>query len=186
MIDVDTGERVRVDERRLLELPLRAGDALAAGAVERLRAWQRVDLAERRMLRLLAVRARSQAEVERRLGRLDLEPAEVGEITGRLIGAGLIDDLATASTAVRRELRRGTGVGLIRARLEQLDVDPQAAAQALDVAAAGDERERAARVVRTRLGQPPWSRRDRARAAAHLLRRGYDADTVEAVLGIDE
>lgn len=178
------GERLRIAERRLLELPLHTGDELGGPQMERLRTWDRQDRAERQMLNLLAVRARSRAELERRLRARGLSRAEVAEVCVRLEAAGLIDDRAMAGDLVAREVRNGAGRYRLRARLEQLGLDSEQAAAALDGATDHErELERARRVVHDRFGGPPWNDRDRLRAAGLLARRGFDRDTVEAVLG---
>lgn len=183
-VATDAGERLRIAERRLLDLPLRPGDPLDDDQVELLREWERVDRAERQMLNLLAVRARSRAEVERRLQSRGLADSEIADVCGRLETAGLVDDRRLAGEVVAREVQAGAGRYRLRARLERLAVDGAEAAAALEEATdRRRELERAQALVRTRFGDAPLSDRDRMRASGLLARRGFDRDTVEAVVG---
>lgn len=183
----DAGERLRIAERRLLDLPLRSGDPLDDDRLDLLRGWERVDRAERQVLNLLAVRARSRAEVERRLQSRGLGESEVAEVCGRLEAAGLIDDRKLAGEVVAREVQAGAGRYRLRARLERLAVDEGDAEEALDQATdRRSELERAQTLVRARFGDAPMSDRDRARAAGLLARRGFDRDTVEAAVGTSD
>lgn len=180
-----SGRRFRLDPRRLLDLPLSPGVSIDGATVDRLERWQRQDAAERRMLRLLAIRPRSRAELERRLGELGLAEAEVGEVLGRLTAVGLIDDRAMAGAVVAGALRRGAGAMRIAADLERWGIDSETAVEALAGADRDSELTRAGRVARQRFGDPPWTPRERARIARHLAGRGFEPDTVEAVAGDD-
>jgi regulatory protein len=183
-VATESGQRLRIAERRVLELPLRAGAALDDGQVELLRRWERVDRAERQVLNLLGVRARSRWEVEQRLRARGLSDGEVADVRDRLEAAGLLDEEAMAAQVVAREVRAGAGRHRLRDRLERWGVDRDAAAAALERATCGEsELERAQMLVRDRFGGVPVGDRDRRRAAALLVRRGFDHDTVEAALG---
>ncbi|HEY2788693.1 MAG TPA: hypothetical protein VGI72_04510, partial [Gaiellales bacterium] len=91
------GERVVVHDRRLSEHGLAVGaelDAEGQAALERAGA---ADAAERRALRLIARRARSRAELARRLGEWGLPAEDATEVLDRLAAMGVIDDRALAS-----------------------------------------------------------------------------------------
>src|SRR5436853_3179928 len=64
---LDSGERLRVHDRRIVEHGLHTGAALDTAAASVLRAAASVDAAERRALRLIGRRPRSRSELLRRL-----------------------------------------------------------------------------------------------------------------------
>jgi len=75
-VSLESGERLRVDERRLLERELAPGVELGRAPLARLREWQRIDGAEWRVLRLLARRPRSRAELAQACARWGLGSEE--------------------------------------------------------------------------------------------------------------
>jgi regulatory protein len=179
-----SGERVRVHDRRVVEHGLGAGVALGPAAEAALRSAAVVDAAERRALRLIARRPRSRTELDRRLGEWGLGPADAAGVLERLGSVGLVDDDALAGAVV--SARRADGYGRLRIRhdLGRIGIDgPTTAAHAATTAEAEVERARAA------LGARRAPATDDAagvrRAAGYLARRGFDADTVAAVLGLD-
>ena len=142
-----SGERVRIHDRRLVEHRLAVGDELDPAACDALRDAGRADAAERRALRLIAIRPRSRAELRLRMGEWGLTEA----------GAAAV--------------------------LERLRVSDDARAVAHTTA--GDEAERARQALRSHGAPDPGSPAELRRAAGFLHRRGFDADTVAAVLGLD-
>jgi regulatory protein len=136
-----------------------------------------------RALGLLAVRARSRRELERRLLQAGFPTDEVDAELVRLEAVGLVDDREFARQLARHELvsrRSGTravasalaakGVSreLVSATLSELDHDPEGRAEAL---------------ARTRVGRLRGLDEATAfnRLAAFLMRRGYDPGTSRAV-----
>ena len=179
-----SGERLQVHDRRVVEHGLHAGAVLDALAEEALRAAARADAAERRALRLIGRRPRSRSELERRLGEWGLSDAEAAGVIDRLASVGLVDDDMLAGAVVAA--RRAAGYGRLRVRhdLDRIGIPHETtAAHAGTTAAAELDRARAA------LGSRRAPRTDDAagvrRAAAYLARRGFDAETVAAALGLD-
>jgi SOS response regulatory protein OraA/RecX len=182
-VSLANGERLRVDEKRLLERELAVGSEVGRASLARLREWQRIDEMERRVLRLLARRPRSRAELARACDRWGLGQAEADALLDRLAGVGMIDDGALAGRLA--DQRRASGHGRLRIEhdLRRLGIDPAAGTAGED--AVGELRRARAELVR-RFGDPAqMAARDRARAAAHLGRRGFDTDTVAEALGLD-
>ena len=181
---LDSGERLRVHDRRIAEHGLHTGAALDPAAASALRASAGVDAAERRALRLIGRRPRSRSELARRLGEWGLSDAEAAGVLDRLSAIGLVDDDALAGAVV--SARRADGYGSLRLHhdLDRLGIDRETtAAHSATTAEAELQRARAAlgspRAPAT--GDPAGLRR----AAAYLARRGFDADTVSAALGLD-
>lgn len=178
-----SGERVRVHDRRLSEQRLAVGDELDPEACAALRDAGRADSAERRALRLIAIRPRSRAELARKMGEWGLSEPTAGAVLERLSAIGAVDDSVLAAAVVSS--RRGHAYGRLRvdADLERLRVAEDA--RAVAETTAGDEAERARRALRARGGADPRDPAELRRAAGFLHRRGFDADTVAAVLGLD-
>ena len=182
MVDVCTadGDRRRVHERRILELGLHVGAVLDDDTSAELDRCASIDTAEQRMLRLIARRGRSRAELLERLAALGIGEADADATVGRLEQAGLINDRVLAAEVVDRGERRGHGRlrrqhDLRRLQLDaELPDDPER------------ERVRAEAVVRKRFGAVPTAPADLARASAYLTRRGFDADTVATTLHLSE
>lgn len=144
-----------------------------------------------RALGLLAVRARSRRELERRLLGAGFDPEEVDDVLARLEGVGLLDDAAFArqvaehAFGVRRAGRRGVW-STLAAKGVAAEIIEEVIAEA-----GGDEERRAAalaesRVARLRAVELPVAF---ARLTAFLVRRGYSADVARqaarGALGID-
>jgi regulatory protein len=179
-----SGERVRVHDRRIVEHGLHTGAALDPAVEDALRGASIIDSAERRALRLIARRPRSQAELARRMGDWGLAPADAGAVLDRLAAMGVVDDQALAVAVVSARRERGHGRLRIAADLERLAVDPDTGAEAAATSAAG-EVERARHALGGRGGEAARDPAAVRRAAAFLARRGFDTETVAAVLDLD-
>lgn len=145
-----------------------------------------------RALGLLAVRARSRHELERRLLGAGFDPTEVADELTRLEGVGLLDDEAFARQVAEHGFgSRRDGRRAVAGALAAKGVAPSLAAAVLDEVA-GDEQLRAdelASLRATRLqGLPP----DKAaqRLQGFLLRRGYGYEVarqaVRKALDVDQ
>jgi regulatory protein len=179
-----SGERLRVHDRRVVEHGLHAGAALDPECEENLRAAAAADAAERRAVRLIGRRPRSRAELARRLGEWGLSEAQAEGVLGRLATLGLVDDDALAGAVV--SARRADGYGRLRVRhdLDRLGIGRETtSAHATTTTQAELDRARSALASRRApdASDPAGVRR----AAAFLARRGFDADTVSAALGLD-
>lgn len=183
-VEFEGGERLRVHERRILEHRLGVGTEVGGAGLAALRAAAASDATERRALRLIARRPRSRAEIRRRLEEWGVDDAQAREVLERLTSVGALDDGALARAIGEERRRAGHGRLRVEADLDRLAV----AAHARPEARGGerDEADRARELVEARYGPPPYARADVRRAAALLARRGFDADTVEAVLGDPE
>jgi regulatory protein len=184
-VELDDGRRFRVHERRVPGLGLAAGAVLDESAVARLASVARADDGERRLLRLLARRGRSRREALSRLAGWGVAGAEAQEVVDRLERAGLVDDRRLAAELAASRRRTGHGRLRVRADLHRLGVAEAGGDEREDAGDDAGEGERAAAagLLRRRLGEPPWSAADRRRGWALLARRGFDAETAEALLG---
>jgi regulatory protein len=129
-----------------------------------------------RALGLLAVRARSRRELERRLLQAGFPSQEVDDELGRLESVGLLDDREFARQLAHHELvarrsgaravtsalaAKGVSAEVVAATLAELDHDPQERAEALARSRAGRLRGLDEATAFNRL-------------ASFLMRRGYD------------
>jgi regulatory protein len=180
-ITLDSGERLLVSPDRVIGLA--AGDALDGSAVEALRSGAHLDRLEGRLMRLLAVRWRSRAELAARLAGWGASEADAAELLARLERQGLLDEQRLAAD-ISRDLRR-RGHGRVRAahELERLDVDDEIAVETVTAHAESDP-EAAARLVEKRFGAGPYDAATCRKAAAVLARRGFDENTIGRILDL--
>ncbi|MEV0246155.1 recombination regulator RecX [Nocardia sp. NPDC050712] len=153
-----------------------------------------VEQAKEACLRLLAVRARSRAELAQRLATKGYTPEITEEALSRLAGVGLIDDAAFAAEWVHaRHTFSGKGKQALAQELRRKGVDRADSAAALDAISSDDEAERAADLVRRKLRSiPAGLDREKVlrRLVGMLARRGYSQSlaftVVKAELAADE
>jgi regulatory protein len=132
--------------------------------------------AKDRALRLLSVRSRSRAELERRLVRAGYEPDEVEAAIADLEEVGLVDDERFARELAEAKRRRGMGRRAGLAALRAKGVDREIAEQAVGEVNPEDEADRAyelalGRLERLRSLPPDVAYR---RAVGFLVRRGFE------------
>jgi regulatory protein len=137
-------------------------------------------------LRLLALRARSAAEVRRTLLRRGVPSAAVDETLATLTRRGYLDDAAFASAyAQARGLARRRGPRRVAADLGSLGVSRDIAESAVRGAFAPGEERRLAEAAAAR----KWATLARhprpvalRRLAAHLNRQGFSPEVIAALL----
>lgn len=133
--------------------------------------------AKDRALGFLGYRARSRAELSRRLIGAGYEHDEVATALDDLEAVGLVDDEKFARELATYELRqRGSGRRLAITALRRAGVSPEVAERVVDETAPDDEEARAEELARTRISRlrgldDPTAYR---RLMSYLLRRGYD------------
>jgi len=136
-------------------------------------------------LRLLTVRARSRAELERRLGQRGLPEDAAAAALNRLEAVGLVDDTEFAKAYAESRAGRGVDPSLIARELRGRGVDPDLAARATGAAVPADEQaERCRQVAEARLARMEGLRPDVQfrRLAGYLDRRGYPAGLIDTVV----
>ncbi|HEY8859289.1 MAG TPA: regulatory protein RecX [Gaiellales bacterium] len=184
-VELDSGERVRVHDRRLPEHGLAVGAALDPASHAALVRAGAADAAERRSLGLIARRPRSRAELSRRMRGWGIPREDAAQVLERLRGMGVLDDAALASAIVSSRRARSYGRLRIASELARLEVDPDVSS-ALAETSAYAEVDRARAALGSRYSAHTGDPADLRRAAQFLSRRGFDADTVAAALGVDD
>ena len=131
-------------------------------------------------LRLLTLRAHSEAELRRKLARRGCPPDEIERALVRARGLGGLDDGAFArSLAAQRARTRGPA--LIARELAAKGVERAVAREALD----GLPREAVVAAARRLAARGAESGAGRRVVAARLLRRGFPGDVIREALGRD-
>ncbi|WP_433760430.1 recombination regulator RecX [Nocardia sp. CA-135398] len=145
-----------------------------------------VEQAKEACLRLLAVRARSRAELAQRLAAKGFTPEITERALDRFTEVGLIDDAAFAEQWVHsRHTFSGKGKQALAQELRRKGVSQSDAASALEAITADDEEQRATELVRRKLRTMPANLdRDKTirRLVAMLARRGYNQSTAFTVV----
>ncbi|MGQ4597639.1 recombination regulator RecX [Nocardia sp. R6R-6] len=145
-----------------------------------------VEQAKEVCLRLLAVRARSRAELAGRLAAKGYSPEVSERALDRLTDVGLVDDAAFAEQWVHsRHTFSGKGKQALAQELRRKGVAQSDAASALAGITTDDEESRAAELVRRKMRSLPRDLdRDKAirRLVGMLARRGYGQSTAYRVV----
>jgi regulatory protein len=129
--------------------------------------------------RFLNRRDRTEAELRAHLDGEGIEPGDVEQAVAALRGQGYVDDARYARLLAedKRDLE-GWGSERISRTLTARGIDREL----IEAALVGDEQDtiteidRAVAVLSRRFPTPPRERRERDRALAVLLRKGYDVD----------
>jgi regulatory protein len=122
-------------------------------------------------------------ELRRVLERKRVEPCEIAAVLDEMVEGGWLDDARYAQRfAEDRRHLDGWGSERIARRLAALGVDRDHIEAALGGRTAQDEREAALELLRRRFPDPPADARERNRALAVLVRKGYELElALEAV-----
>jgi regulatory protein len=184
-VELDSGERVRVHDRRLPEHGLAVGASLDPASHAALVRAGAADAAERRSLGLIARRPRSRAELSRRMRGWGIPPEDSERVLERLQEMGVLDDAVLAAAIVSNRRARSYGRLRIESELARLEVDPDVSAELAETPP-GAEVDRARAALGSRHSPRSGDPADLRRAAQFLARRGFDGDTVSAALGFDD
>jgi regulatory protein len=153
----------------------RAGERLADPA-------ERIERARALAWRALNQRDRTEFELRRILAEKRIAPEEAEVIVGELRDGGFIDDASFARRfAEDRRRLDGWGSERIERRLRALGVDRDEVAAAI-AEEEHDELEAALALLRRRIGTVPGTPRERDRALAMLVRKGYELELAHDAL----
>lgn len=186
-LHVDGAFRLALAAETVLAAGLRVGDevddARLAALEERDQGWKAREAA----LSLLSVRARSIAELDRRLREKGFDAELVESTLARLREHGMLDDAAFAESFVRDRVRlKPRGRRSMQQELRRKGVDPALAGDAISEVMEGESTSelelarRAAARWRPRAGEDPQSAR--RRLFGFLARRGFGGDVSRTVL----
>lgn len=126
--------------------------------------------------RYLNRRDRTEGEVRTHLTSKGVDPGAAEDAVATLREQGYLDDARYARLfAEDKRALEGWGTERIRGALALRGIDRELIEAAV-AADGGAEMERALEILRRRFPSPPRERRDRDRALAVLLRKGYDTE----------
>lgn len=166
---------------------LRVGQAVDVAELQALAQSEELRRARESALQFLGYRARSRAEIERKLRRKGFEPDVVQAALAGLTRGGLINDAEFSQSWVRaRTGSRPYGPGRIAAELRQKGVDREVIDEALAPVDRDVELDLALAVGRRKVEQlrgedPPAARR---KLGSMLARRGFSWEVCARVLDI--
>jgi regulatory protein len=142
------------------------------------------EAARERCLRLLATRARSQAELRQRLEARGYAETVIKSVIGDLARAGLVDDEEFARSWVSGRLSAGgSGRQKLRWELRRKGLAEELIRRHVDEAIDdGAELDSALQFARRRVRRGADAAKELARIRRLLLGRGYGFETVESVL----
>jgi regulatory protein len=180
---------VGVGTDTLIRFGLRTGDEITPEILRRLERAEELLAARTAALRYLAVRPRTEREIQDALREKEFSDAVAAETIGALKEARLLDDAVFARSFIRNALTlKPTGRVLLRRKLLLLGVERTLADEALEEILAGvsqgDEADRAASAFIRR--KSSLMKKDGAKLrhqlTAFLMRRGYTWDIVEGTV----
>ena len=184
-IFIDGKFALGVDESVIADLRLHVGQQIGEDELRDIVRAEQVAKAREKALRLLDFRARSRAEISRRLSAAGFAEDIVEETLERLERAGLVDDGQFAKAWVgHRSAGKGMGRARIKWELRQKGVSNEVVEEALSAVDGETERRSALEAARRRWAKDssPDDRTKRRRIAAYLRRQGYDWSVITAVL----
>lgn len=140
-----------------------------------------------RAFRLLALRARTELELDRALQKAKVPERERKTTLARLRELGYINDREVARGRARTLIERGEGPRLLRQRLAAQGIAQQDAAVALaEARGEADEDELAVRALRRRLkGRPPRDEKEKRRLFRALIAKGHRAAAAAKAVGME-
>jgi regulatory protein len=179
---------VRLSGGRFFAVPEEAAAGLAVGVelsdedVERLAGVDQYLRGRDKVMRMLALRARSRREVEDALRALGVRDTIRAGIVRELEEAGLVDDarFAREFVSVRKDVRR-LGPHRLRHDLSKLGLARRVVDEALSSFSAEEQEAMARALVERQVGSAPPGEKTLRRVIAMLKRRGYDYAVVNRV-----
>ena len=178
---LDDAAWLRVTEAELVELGVKDGESVSD--VEQVEIERRLARARSRafVVRSLAVKAQSVAELERKLADRSIPPDIAAEAIELARGYGYLDDEVLAGQLARGMCERGYGRRRAERTLRTRGISDELAVEALaEVYERGEELDHALRALgRRTIGETDA---DRRRAAAFLVRRGFSSGAAWAAV----
>jgi regulatory protein len=179
---VDGKYAFSLSEGALIEQRLASGQKLDAGRLKALKKAAGLDKAYGNALRYVAMRPRSEWELQDYFRRKGIDDEASGEITDRLRNLNLLDDLAFARAwLASRRLLKSTSKRRLRLELKQKHVSDEVIAQVLEEDEA-DERTVLRELIEKKRRRYP----DQQKLMQYLARQGFSYDDIKAALQDDE
>lgn len=181
-IFVDGKYAFSLSESGLIESGLASGQELDAKELKRLKEAAGLDKAYYNALRYVAIRPRSEWEIEMYLARKDADKAVSQEVVRRLRNLNLLSDLDFARSWINnRRALKSTSKRRLRLELLQKHVPDDIIAEAL-AEDETDERDALRQLVEKKRRRYP----DRQKLMQYLARQGFSYDDIKSVLNEDD
>lgn len=179
---VDDKYAFSLSESALLELRLASGQEIDKQRLKELKEASGADKAYGNALRYVAMRPRSEWEMQTYLRRKEVDEPVADDIMQRLRSVGLLDDLAFARAWVtNRRLLKSTSVRRLRLELVQKHVGEGIISQVL-AEDPTDERDALRELVAKKRARYP----DQTKLMQYLARQGFGYDDIKSVLAEGE
>jgi len=177
-IFIDGAYSFSLSESGLIDSRLASGQKLDGGQLEALKKAAGADKAYGNALRYVAMRQRSEWEMQDYFRRKDVDAEAGAQIIARLRDLRMLDDLAFARTWVaNRRLLKATSVRRLRLELAQKHVPSEVIDQVLQEDET-DERDTLRQIVAKKQARYP----DRQKFMQYLARQGFGFDDIKSVL----
>lgn len=181
-IYVDGKYAFSLSESGLIESRLASGQELDAGELKRLKKAAGLDKAYYNALRYVAMRPRSQWEIEMYLKRKEVDQDTAQEVIGRLRNLNMLSDLDFArSWIANRRLLKSTSKRRLRLELMQKHVSSDIIDEAL-AEDETDERQALRQLVEKKRHRYP----DQQKLMRYLASQGFSYDDIKSVLSEEE
>ena len=140
-----------------------------------------------RALELLAMRSRTELELDRALERAKVSAADRKAVLARLRKLGYMDDREVARGRARTLIERGDAPRLAARRLVAQGIAPQDAQAAVaEASGEADDEELARKALQRRLrGREPEGEREKRRLLRALIAKGHKPGAAARALGIE-
>jgi len=173
-----------VDESVISDLGLHVGQEITEDELQNVVRAEMIEKAKDRALRLLEYRARSRAEIARRLRKADFPEDILEDVLARLESLGLIDDAQFSQDWVNHRVSgKKMGKRRIQYELRQKGISTEVAEEALSSIDSDVEYETAKEAARRRWTKDAGAdeRTKRQRLASFLQRQGFDWEIIKRV-----
>ena len=175
-----SGEVLRCASAQVADFALHGGKALTAEEYEALRAAVRLARAKERAAALLAYRAMSAGELERKLTEKGETPEDALEAVQWLSRLGALNDLEYAKSVARHYSGKGWGAVRIKEEFYRRRVPRDYWEEALEELSGEDEQ--IARFIERRIATRGSDPKERKKTADALYRRGFSWERIKSVM----
>jgi len=179
-IELDTGEKAWVWRKDLPGMELAEEQEITLKAFHHLILTRQYKDALNRAVEMLARRACSQGEIEKKLRMLQYAPQTIEMVIYKLQRENLLDDRSFSDQWVEYRSQGKYGPRRIYQELRQKGVSQEVAQEALEAIGEEDQMAQAVHLAKKSLSRPKAGedpKKTLQRALNMLVRRGYDWDT---------
>ena len=175
-----SGEVLRCTAAQVADFALFSGKELTAEEYEAVQEAARIARAKERAAALLAYRAMSKGELERKLIEKGETPDDAKEAVEWLDRLGALNDFEYAKSIVRHYSGKGWGAGRIKEEFYRRRIPREYWEEALDELSSEDEK--IARFIERRMVTRGNDPKERKKTADALYRRGFSWESIKRVM----